>query len=353
LGVLDAQDQLQESQSRLNEVTGQGTEGARALDEAQRAVRDAELGVEGAQRGRHDAQLALNKAQEGDLTLAGQLKDAKIGLRDAEQGLTDARERGAQARLDYATAQEAENKLLGTAGAAAGILLAQLNALVAAYPQLHPILDSIIAKVGSLNGRADITGYPSAGSRGSGDGMGESRVGHSWQSIIQDAASSGIPYSVNSTVRPGARTSTGNVSLHALGKAVDFGGTGANLSALFDFFAHDPGVREMFYSPKGYGLVRGKHIPNAQLSGSIVKDHYNHVHVGVYHGGGEFRAPTPGGEGLAILRDREVVLTPEQVRGSGGHVVVNIHMPPGSDGDSVVEAFRRWERRNGPYRSSN
>ena len=30
------------------------------------------------------------------------------------------------------------------------------------------------------------------------------------------------------------------------------------------------------------------------------------------HQGGEFRAPTPGGEGLALLRDREIVKTPEQ-----------------------------------------
>lgn len=36
------------------------------------------------------------------------------------------------------------------------------------------------------------------------------------------------------------------------------------------------------------------------------------------HSGGRFRAPTPGGEGLAILRDEEHVLTPEQARRGGG-----------------------------------
>lgn len=34
--------------------------------------------------------------------------------------------------------------------------------------------------------------------------------------------------------------------------------------------------------------------------------------VPVLHGGGVFRAPTPGGEGFALLRDREVVSTPQQ-----------------------------------------
>lgn len=45
----------------------------------------------------------------------------------------------------------------------------------------------------------------------------------------------------------------------------------------------------------------------------------------VLHDGGVFRAPRPGGEGLALLRDGERVLTPEQDRrGGGGGVTVNV-----------------------------
>lgn len=42
------------------------------------------------------------------------------------------------------------------------------------------------------------------------------------------------------------------------------------------------------------------------------------------HTGGEFRSPVPGGEGLALLRDREHVLTPEQMASAGGGVVVQV-----------------------------
>jgi len=35
--------------------------------------------------------------------------------------------------------------------------------------------------------------------------------------------------------------------------------------------------------------------------------------------------------------------------GSGvGGWTVNVHMPPGADGEQVVAALRRWERSNGP-----
>jgi hypothetical protein len=33
---------------------------------------------------------------------------------------------------------------------------------------------------------------------------------------------------------------------------------------------------------------------------------------------------------------------------SGATYNVNVHMPPGADGEQVVAALRRWERSNGP-----
>lgn len=50
---------------------------------------------------------------------------------------------------------------------------------------------------------------------------------------------------------------------------------------------------------------------------------YDHLHVSTFHEGGEFRASRPGGEGLALLRDREVVLTPEQLAAGGPLVHVD------------------------------
>ena len=39
--------------------------------------------------------------------------------------------------------------------------------------------------------------------------------------------------------------------------------------------------------------------------------------IPTFHSGGMFRAPRPGGEGLALLKDRETVLTENQARGGG------------------------------------
>ena len=351
LGVAEAEDNLQGVQARLNEVTGQGAEGARALAELERNVTEAEYGLEAARRANTTAVENLNKAQKGDLDFTRQIRDAKRDLRGAEEGLDTARFNAQKSMITMADAQKAENELLRVGGAAAGILLSQLNALATTYPSLRPLLDDLIKKVATAQAGAAVR-RGVAGLFGQGDGMGESRVGSGYQSIISAASNSGIPFAVSSTVRPGAVTSTGNPSLHAIGKAVDFGGTKANLTSLFRYFEGDPGVREMFYSPMGYGMVKGARRANSSLGGSIVKDHYDHVHVGVYHGGGVFQAPTPGGEGLALLKDKEVVLTPGQAAGLGGSTI-QIIMPPGSDGEDVVRAIEDWERRNGRRFSNN
>lgn len=64
------------------------------------------------------------------------------------------------------------------------------------------------------------------------------------------------------------------------------------------------------------------------------------------HSGGVFRAPHAGGEGLALLRDGEVVL-PAGTRGGAPGRTVNVYMPPGSDGEDVVRAIREYEQRAG------
>ena len=67
-----------------------------------------------------------------------------------------------------------------------------------------------------------------------------------------------------------------------------------------------------------------------------------------FHSGGIFNAPTPGGAGLAMLRDREVITTPEKARsGVGGRQVVidqrglfdgaNIRMASRGDAERLSE----------------
>lgn len=73
------------------------------------------------------------------------------------------------------------------------------------------------------------------------------------------------------------------------------------------------------------------------------------------HSGGVFRSPVPGGEGLALLRDREEVSTPAQVRSrSAAASVVNINVNAGIGTDpnavakKVYEALQHYERVYGP-----
>jgi hypothetical protein len=63
-----------------------------------------------------------------------------------------------------------------------------------------------------------------------------------------------------------------------------------------------------------------------------------------FHGGGMFRAPTPGGQGLAMLRDREQILTPGQALAGGGTpILVQVLL----DGDVVADSLTRYTNRGG------
>lgn len=75
-----------------------------------------------------------------------------------------------------------------------------------------------------------------------------------------------------------------------------------------------------------------------------------------FHGGGEYRSASPGGEGLALLKDREQVFTPEQVRalgegyntarnssmgGGGGEMVLRIDSGGSALDRAILEILRR------------
>jgi hypothetical protein len=70
--------------------------------------------------------------------------------------------------------------------------------------------------------------------------------------------------------------------------------------------------------------------------------------IPILHSGGTFWSGNAAGEGLALLRDGERVLTPEQSQGyhHGGMTVVN-NLPAGVDPLVVVAASRRYQMRNG------
>jgi len=63
---------------------------------------------------------------------------------------------------------------------------------------------------------------------------------------------------------------------------------------------------------RSYGGGTSSVTQSSYTGGSGWQASYETVTVPVHHSGGQYRAPTPGGEGLALLKDREWVLTEQQ-----------------------------------------
>jgi hypothetical protein len=98
---------------------------------------------------------------------------------------------------------------------------------------------------------------------------------------------------LRSGYRPGAITSTGNPSLHGVypAKAIDMSGSEASMRRFFlaeVVRGAATGLREVIHSPywwhPGEGITA---IPSS--AGTVLADHYNHVHVGSYDQGGYLR----------------------------------------------------------------
>lgn len=119
----------------------------------------------------------------------------------------------------------------------------------------------------------------------------------------RDAAGYGLV--VSSGARPGAITSSGNVSNHSRGLAIDLAGPAAAMMAYARHAAKAYGAQleELIYSPLGFGIKNGKRVPPY-----AVADHFDHVHVadtnasgGIAMGAGVGGA---GGELMKALRAR-------------------------------------------------
>lgn len=118
-------------------------------------------------------------------------------------------------------------------------------------------------------------GIPGTGGRISGSG---------YRGIIDHFQASGLPGRITSTVRPGARTASGNLSLHAVGRAVDFAGTGPQMRAIFNYFkAAGSQLKELIHTPMGFGIKNGQRV--SSFGPAVDRQHYNHVHVALAEGG--------------------------------------------------------------------
>lgn len=109
-----------------------------------------------------------------------------------------------------------------------------------------------------------------------------------WRKIVAYAASTGVPFRVVSTYRPGAITATGHVSRHSLGLAVDLAGHTASrdsdqllaINLAFKPVAHL--LHELIYSgPGSYQIYNG--APH-YFQGVTRDNHHDHVHVSIDYG---------------------------------------------------------------------
>lgn len=92
-----------------------------------------------------------------------------------------------------------------------------------------------------------------------------------------------------SGLRPGAITSTGNRSYHALGRAVDL----PPRMDVFNWISSNwgKGTKELIYTPAGRRQIKNGQ-PHTFSGGTIAQDHYDHVHW-AYDGGGYIPPNTP------------------------------------------------------------
>lgn len=183
------------------------------------------------------------------------------------------------------------------------------------------------------------------------------------------AASFGL--TMTSFRRGGARTAgSGSVSLHALGRAMDFSNSSGPTPQMMAFFnaMHAFRPTELLYSPAGARQWR-RSGRMADTSGATKRMHYNHVHVGFNRGGIVDQRPTlfdqggvlpPGLTGvLNATKKPEAVLTNEQLEQlrtltsrdpvSGDTFVVNAQNDKAAEMVSELMWAQKTQRRRGRY----
>lgn len=104
---------------------------------------------------------------------------------------------------------------------------------------------------------------------------------HSYQAIIDFEHTSGIPFTVSSTYRPG------DPGYHGKGNAVDAYSTAANMVKLAQWWEqYTPFLLELIHSGGGgYFVKMGKTVSASYYGSAVVSQHYNHVHVAVTNSG--------------------------------------------------------------------
>jgi hypothetical protein len=121
-----------------------------------------------------------------------------------------------------------------------------------------------------------------------GDGIGAPPMGNVGSVNLDGASSALMPFArigaayglrVSDGKRPGGtRTSSGGISYHGAGQAIDLAGPPAAMLKTFRVLKYRYGSRlaELIHTPGGVGIKDGRPF---KYSGPVARDHYDHVHV--------------------------------------------------------------------------
>lgn len=159
----------------------------------------------------------------------------------------------------------------------------------------------VIGKIGDVAGKLNPFGGPSGGP----GALGFGKVSGVDQ-FTPIAGSFGL--SMTSGYRPG------DPGYHGLNRARDYSnsfGPTPQMMAFARFMVANYGsvLRELIYSPLGFGIKDGRVVPNSFWGAGTVAGHYNHVHVAFKHGG-----IAPGGLALVGEAGPELAMLPRGTR---------------------------------------
>jgi len=197
---------------------------------------------------------------------------------------------------------------------------------------------------------ANIGGVGPTGSGATSNGIPITQGSGSWQAFVTLLKRMNIPYTNLGTYANRNTARTGNLSWHALNRAMDFGGTQANLlrvnHALYDAFK--PYLHELiFTAPGARNVWNGKdHTFRADIAG----DHRTHVHASMARGG-RFQVPhIPGGVNIAMSEGRQgeqFQILPIDDGATGAGTTININgnlefpnIKNGGDAKDFIENLR-------------
>jgi hypothetical protein len=134
---------------------------------------------------------------------------------------------------------------------------------------------------------------------------------HSYDAIIAFEHTSGIPFTVSSTYRPG------DPGYHGKGNAVDAYNSPANMVKLAQWWTQfTPFLLELIHSGGGgYFVKNGKPVSASYYGAATVSQHYNHVHVAVTNSGlNAIRSGNPASGGSVPAGQ---LITARPARGKG------------------------------------